>query len=155
MTNFKLIFEQPWFLLLMIPALAMTLIPYFRLKKRYRKTRNRISSMVLHMVVTTLCVLIFAGMKISYDLPNTKNEVILLVDTSYSGKENEVARNGFVESVINSTDSRFQLGIVTFGYDQVYAVELTDQMDGVYAQYLQASHPNPNLEASDIASALE
>lgn len=155
MTNFKLIFEQPWFLLLMIPALAMTLIPYFRLKKRYRKTRNRISSMVLHMVVTTLCVLIFAGMKITYDLPNTKNEVILLVDTSYSGKENEVARNGFVESVINSTDSRFQLGIVTFGYDQVYAVELTDQMDGVYAQYLQASHPNPNLEASDIASALE
>ena len=42
----KIIFSNgPWWLLLLIPALALTLIPYFKLKKRYRRTRNRISSM--------------------------------------------------------------------------------------------------------------
>lgn len=155
MTNLKLTFEHPWLLLLLIPVILMTLIPYFRMNRKYRKTRNRISSMVLHFVVSALCILIFSGMKITYDIPNTESEVLLVVDTSFSGQENEMQKNAFVESVIHSTDSRFRLGVVTFGYDQVYAVELTSRMDGVYDQYLKSPRPNQNYEASDIASALE
>jgi preprotein translocase subunit YajC len=155
MTNLKLTFEHPWLLLLLIPVILMTLIPYFRMNKKYRKTRNRISSMVLHIIVSTLCILIFSGLQITYDIPNTESEVLLVVDTSFSGQENETQKNAFVESVINSTDSRFRLGVVTFGYDQVYAVELTSRMDGVYEQYLRSRRPNQNYEASDIASALE
>lgn len=154
MTNFQLNFDHPWLLLLLAPALAMTLIPYFRMNKKYRRTRNRIVSMILHMVIVTLLVLVFAGFDITYDIPNVENEVLLVVDTSFSGKENEADRNAFVEAVINSTESQFKVGVVTFGYDQVYAVELTDQTDGVYEKYLQAPKPNKTLAASDIASAL-
>ena len=158
MTNFSINFDTPLVLLLMIPALALTLIPYFRLNKRYRGTRNRITSMILHTIVMTLCVLIFAGFNITYDIPNTENEVILVVDTSYSGHENESAMNSFVESVINSTDSQFRVGVVTFGFDQVYAVELTNDVEGAYSQYLNSltqKSPNSDLEATDIASALQ
>lgn len=158
MTNFRINFENPWFLLLLIPALAMTLIPYFRMKKKYRGTRNRITSMVLHTIIMTLCTLVVAGFYITYDIPNTKNEVILVVDTSFSGRENEAEKNTFVEAVINSTDSTFKVGVVTFGYEQVYAVELTNDREGVYESYLQSlqdRNPNRNYEASDIASALK
>lgn len=154
MTNLKFNFDNPWLLLLLVPALLMTLIPYFRINKKYRGTRNRIVSMILHMIVMTLCILIFSGFHITYDLPNADNEVILLVDTSFSGKENEADMNSFVEAVINATDSKFRVGVVTFGYDQVYAVELTNKIEGVYEQYLNAPKPNRNLAASDIASAL-
>lgn len=154
MTNFRLNFDNPWLLLLLIPALAMTLIPYFRMNKRYRCTRNRIVSMILHTIMMTLCILVLAGFDITYDIPNVENEVLLVVDTSFSGKENEADMNAFVEAVINSTDSQFKVGVVTFGYDQVYAVELTDQTDGIYEKYLQAPRPNKALAASDIASAL-
>ena len=46
MTNFRIVFEHPWLLLLLIPAVVLTMLPYFRMNKRYRKTRNRISSIV-------------------------------------------------------------------------------------------------------------
>ena len=155
MTNFRIVFEHPLALLLLIPAVVLTMLPYFRMNKRYRRTRNRITSIICHLVVISLCILIFAGIQITYDVPNTENEVILLVDTSFSGQENESARNEFVETVINTTKNHFKLGVVTFGYDQVYAVPLTNDMELAFQQYLQAPRPNQTAEASDIASALK
>ena len=152
MSNFCIKFSNPWFLLLLIPAVGLALLPYFRMNKRYRNTRNRITSIVLHILVMTLSIAVLAGMTFEYDTPNKENEVILLVDTSDSGKENIDDKNDFVKSIIDNADSMFKLGIVTFGYDQVYAVELSNETDDMYAQYLQA--PSPDNTASDIASAL-
>ena len=78
MTNFRINFSNPWFLLLLIPAALFTLIPYFRIPKKYRRTRNRIASIVLHLVVMVLAVSVLSGMTFAYDIPNTENEVILL-----------------------------------------------------------------------------
>jgi Mg-chelatase subunit ChlD len=156
MTNFRINFENPWLLLLLIPAIALPLISYFRLGKRYRFTRNRITSIALHITVMILSISVLAGLTFSYFLPNKDNEVILLVDASYSNSENEDERNDvddFIKAVINSANSKFKLGVVTFGYDQVYAAELTNETSTLYAQYLQA--PKPNVDtATDIAAAL-
>lgn len=152
MTNFSITFTKPWLLLLLVPALLLTLIPYFRLNKRYRCTRNRIVSMALHVVVMLLAVSLLAGIGIDYDLPNDKNEVILLVDASFSGSELEDEKNDFIKAVVESNDAAFQLGIVTFGYDQVYAAELTKDMSTVFTDYLQA--PLPDTTATDLEAAL-
>ena len=152
MANFTIKFSNPWFLLLLIPALAMALIPYFRMNKRYRKTRNRITSIALHITVMVLSITILAGITFEYDTPNKDNEVILLVDTSDSGKENSDDKDDFVQSVIDNADSMFKLGIVKFGYDQVYAVELSNDTDDMYTQNLSAAAPDNT--ATDIAAAL-
>ena len=153
MTNFSINFSNPWLLLLLIPALLLTLIPYFRLNKRYRGTRNRIVSMVLHLIIMVLAISLLAGASFEYDLPNDENEVILLVDSSFSGTDVESDKDEFIESVINSNNGMFKLGIVSFGFDQVYAVKLTSNMENVYSQYLSA--PKPNTTATDIESALK
>ena len=93
MTNLRFNFENPLLLLLLVPALAMTLIPYFRMNRKYRGTRNRITSMITHTIIMVLCTLVLSGFNVTYDVPNTKNEVLLLVDTSFSGKENEAQKN--------------------------------------------------------------
>ena len=152
MANFTIKFSNPWFLLLLIPALAMALIPYFRMNKRYRKTRNRITSIALHITVMVLSISILAGITFEYDTPNKDNEVILLVDTSDSGAENADDKDDFVQSVIGNADSMFKLGIVKFGYDQVYAVELSNDTDNMYTQYLSAA--TPDNTATDISAAL-
>lgn len=153
MTNFQVNFEHPWFLLLLIPAIALPLISYFRLGKRYRFTRNRITSIVLHITVMVLSIAVLAGLTFSYFLPNTDNEVILLVDSSYSNAEDSQEKtDNFIKEVIASTRSKFKLGIVTFGYDQVYASELSNDTSKTYSNYLQA--PDPNTTATDIESAL-
>ena len=153
MTNFKVNFEHPWFLLLLIPAIVLPLISYFKLNKRYRCNRNRITSLVLHITVMVLSIAVLAGLTFSYFLPNTDNEVILLVDSSYSNSEDsQEETDDFIKEVIASTGSKFKLGIVTFGYDQVYASRLTTKTDRTYANYVQA--PKPDTTATDIASAL-
>lgn len=152
MTNFSVNFSNPWLLLLLIPAVGFTLLPYFRVKKKYRRTRNRIVSIVLHMLIMVLCITVFAGIRFTYDIPNRENEVLLLVDDSYSGERQEAQKKEFVEKVIDSSNSLFKIGVVTFGYDQVYAAKLTNNTDSVYSQYLRA--PRPDNSATDIAAAL-
>ena len=153
MINFDIKFSNPWMLLLLVPALLFTLIPYFRMNKRYRCTRNRITSMVLHMVIMTIAIAVFAGLTMEYDLLNKENEVILLVDSSQSGELTAEAKEEFIKAVIDSSDDKYKLGIVTFGFDQVYAVQMTDEMDSMYAAYLQA--PKPDTTATNIAAALQ
>ncbi len=152
MTNFSINFSNAWFLLLLIPAAFFTLFPYFKMAKRYRRTRNRIVSMVLHTVVMLLCVSILAGIVIKYDKPNLENEVILLVDASFSGEKTKSDKEDFIRSVIDESDSMFKIGIVTFGFDQVYAAELTNNMDALMTSYETAKQPDTS--ATDIASAL-
>ena len=152
MTNFSVIFTNAWWLLLLIPAFALTLISYFKLNKRYRFTRNRIVSIAMHLVVMVLSILLLAGMTMEYYKPNTEVEVLLLVDYSYSLDDSEGEVDDFIKDVVDSCNSQYQLGVVKFGYDQVYAVELTNDMTKVYSGYLASSEPDTT--ATDIASAL-
>ena len=124
MTNFRVNFTNAWWLLLLIPAFALTLISYFKLNKRYRFTRNRIVSIVMHLIIMVLSITLLAGMTAEYYIPNTETEVILLVDYSYTLDDSEDAVDGFIKTVVDNCDSMYKLGIVKFGYDQVYAVEI-------------------------------
>ena len=154
MYNFSIDFIYPWLLLLLIPAVALTLIPYFRLSKRYRKTRNRITSIVLHLIVMTLSISVLAGMTFQYDVPNKENELIVLVDVSDTEEQSAAARDEFVYSVVRDAGyDGFRLGIVTFGFDQEYVVPFTYDMDGVYETYLNAT-TKPDTSATNIAAAL-
>jgi hypothetical protein len=139
MDNFSIQFTSPWLLLLLIPAVIFTLIPYFRASKRYRKTRNRITSIVLHLCVMTLAIALLAGMTFHYTIPNEKNEIILLVDVSDTEETAADARDSFVETVLqDSSYDGYNVGIVTFGFDQVYAVPLTKDVEGIYDLYLDS-----------------
>ena len=153
MKNFSVNFEYPWLLLLLIPALALAVIPHFRVDKKYRRTRNRIISLSLHIVVLILSVAVLAGIRFNYESPNKENEVILLVDRSDSVKNTEEFNDNFIRNVIASAKDSFTLGIVTFGYDTVYAVELGTDPSVAYGRYRSA--PLPDAGASNIAGAIE
>ena len=153
MTNFSVNFTNAWWLLLLIPAIGLTLISYFTLNKRYRFTRNRITSITLHLVIMFLAIALLAGLTFQYYTPNTETEVILLVDTSFTTEDTFEESNDFVKSVIDNCDSMYKLGIVKFGYDQVYALELTNDLNKAYSTYLSAD--DPDTTATDIASALK
>jgi Mg-chelatase subunit ChlD/uncharacterized membrane protein len=100
-----------------------------------------------------LSISVLAGITFEYDVPNTENEVLLLVDVSDSeGEASAQQKDEFIQTVINSSNSMFKIGIVTFGFDQVYAAELNNKTDGLYMEYLSA--PSPDTSATDVASAL-
>ena len=153
MTDFRITFIMPWLLLLFIPAAFITFFPYFRSSKKYRRNRNRITSLVLHACISVLLVLLAANTVFSYNVPNDKNELIILVDKSFSGRDTTGERDSFVKSLIEESGDGVNLGIVTFGYDQVCVLPLTSDKKNAYEKYVNAN--NPDDSASDIASALE
>lgn len=153
MLNFRLNYTHPWLLILFIPALALALIPYFRVMKKYRRTRNRVLSIVFYSLAVFLAVNLLAGVSFSYELPNTENEVIILVDASESGEERANDRDEFIRSIINVCEEDFKIGIVKFGFDQKYVSELSGDTDAVFSKYLASS--DPDTSATDIASALK
>ena len=154
MTNFRIEFLYPWLLLLLIPAFALAFYFYFRISKRYRRTRNRIVSMILYFICATLSIVTLAGITFTYEIPNLETEVILLVDKTYSGETVEEKKNDFIEDAILRSTNVAQIGVVTFGYGEpVYAVPLTTQPGSAFFEYLSAEEPDGT--ATDLATALE
>ena len=154
MQNIELHFSYPWLLLLLIPAVFLTLFSYFKLNKRYRCTRNRIISIVLHICIMFFAIFTLSGFVVRYDIPNEKNEIIILVDKSTSEEEAQQSIDMFVDSVL--TEGRFDgfnMGIVTFGFDQKYVVPMTDELDGVFETYC-AAEDLPDVSATNVAAAL-
>ncbi len=153
MSNFRINYTHPWLLLLLIPAVVLTLWPHLRTPKKYRRTRNRIVSVVTHLSALVLAINLLAGISFSYEKPNLDNELIILVDTSDSGTLSTGEKIEFVQSVINITDGKYRVGIVKFGFGQVDTGELTLDSDTVLESYL--SMDNPDTTATDLASALK
>ena len=153
MIHFKIHFSYPLLLLIFLFGAAMTALLYFRLSKKYRKNRNRITSMVLHLLVLALAVLTLAGTMFTYEIPNKENQIILLVDVSDTTEQSARDRDKFLETVLDMGQyDGYSIGIVTFGYDQVYAVKLTDKVGDIMARYNTAE--KPDTSATDIAAAL-
>ena len=164
MSNFAINFTHPWLLLVLIPLLVVAFIPYFRLNKKYRRTRNRITSLVLHIIVVTLATLVLSGLTFSYEIPREGNEIILLVDVSESEERSEISpldrsdlsaetRDNFVRTALYMCESNgMSVGIVTFGFGQNYCVPFTTDAQEAYRAYINSTPPDSS--ATDIASAL-
>ncbi len=150
---FEIHFENPWLLLLLVPALLCTLIPFFLIPKKFRKTRNRVISVILHALAVTLCCTLIAGISFAYTVPNRENELLIVVDASDSGSEQADARDDYIQTILNLADDSEKVGIVTFGYDQVYAAPLSYDTREVYRTYLAAAAPDAS--ATNISAALE
>ena len=148
-------YSHPWMLLLLIPALLLAFIPYFKVTKKYRRNRNRVTSLVLYLIVAFLTINLLAGFRINYSVSNNNNEIILLVDVSNTENQSKDDRDGFVETLLRAGKyDNYKVGVVTFGFTQKYAVPLTYDVAKIYEKYESSLDDLPDITATDIASAL-
>ena len=153
MLSISINFAYPYLLLLIIAFLIATFIPYFMISKKYRNTRNRIVSIVCHIFASILAVLMLSGMTFVNTNSNPNNEIIILVDKSDSTIQKEDEIDDFIETVIDRARfDKFKVGVVTFGFNQVYAVPLTNDYQSIMSKYDNADLPDQS--ASDLAAAI-
>lgn len=156
MSNLTIHFDNPWLLFVIIPLLLITLIPFIRIPKKFRNTRNRVISVTLHCLVAIMLSCLLAGLYFTFTVPNKDNEVMIVVDSSDSNKESTEARDTYIQQIIGMCGENYKVGIVTFGYDNVYAAPLSFDTKEVYRQYLiSKATQSADGSATDISSALE
>lgn len=144
MSNFEILFDRPWLLLLLIPAFAIVLIPFLRITAKRRKTPKRIIPVVLHMVICTLLVLALSG--ISFIVGEDTQSVMILLDLSDSTETRQSEMIAFANQMTERLDEN--CGVLAFGGNTVYEVTLDDENKTVASSSVVATD-------TDIASALE
>jgi len=149
--NFEL--ENPMLLLLLIPAIAFALWPYFRIKKHRRRTRNRVVSMVLHIVILVLIMAVFVNFKVNIKNVLVEQDTIILVDVSESGTSTKKEKDEYIKTILSDYDNSNKVGIVTFGKDVEYVSELSSDAEDVYNAYKK--HKNgTDVDATNLEEAL-
>ncbi|MCH5162956.1 MAG: VWA domain-containing protein [Clostridiales bacterium] len=146
-------FDNGWLLFLLVPAIGLALIPYFRVPKQHRNTLNRVLSLSIHCVILLLAVLMLAGLSFTFTQVSVKKDVIILVDASDSTETTKEEMDEFIDSILSEVDSRHRVGIVTFGGDCVYSAEMSKDPKEVKKQYSEQKQ-TPVGDATDISSAL-
>ncbi len=145
--------ENPLWLLLLIPAFLVAFITFFMVNKRFRYDATRIVSLILYLLGSIILVLVISGFTMGITKENKENEVLLLVDKSYSDKDSKESRDSFVRKAIDNKPANVKLGIVTFGYDLAYLLELTNDKTGAYDKYLKAQPLDDS--ATNLEKALD
>ncbi len=145
MSNIEITFENPWLLLLVIPSLAVILIPFLLLPKKRRKTFKKIAPVILHSVIAVFLVLILSEFSIVKN--SDEQAVMLLVDLSDSMGTVQEAIAERTEEILNLIDENTPTGVMVFGGNHVYSLKLGEE------RLLELSAVSS--DATDIESALE
>ncbi len=151
MKNFELGFQYPFRLLLLIPALAVILIPYFRMPKKRRTLKKRIPA-ILHCLVSLLLALAIAGMQFS--AVTSSQAVILLIDSSTSTDRVRDTIEDTAAQLASAIDRSTDIAAVRFADAQAEVLSFGSKDRDLLS--FNEVHPNAtNIEdALDFASSL-
>ncbi len=151
MNNIDIIFTHPQFLFLIIPSLAITLIPFFVISCTSRFTFRRTAAAVIRSIALTLLCFVIAGMSIVSR--SDMYSVVILVDLSDSTKDLQADMISYAAELADSVSSNgTEVKTVAFASNSFVSSDLS-----------LVGEKNGNggnsdtliTDASDISSAIE
>ncbi|MBR2024516.1 MAG: VWA domain-containing protein, partial [Clostridia bacterium] len=138
-------FDNPYLLLLIIPAVLAIIIPYFISKNKDNKATTWLISVFIHIAIIVVVVLAVAGLSTESVL--TETTVYVVADVSYSSERNLDEIDKYIEEIKNNLPEKTKLGVVCFGKESVILASPGRKINSVKSVDLDDS-------ATDIAGAL-
>ncbi len=139
-------FDNPLLLLVFIPMVLLTVIPYVIAIRRGNRAKGPKISLALHLVISAIITLALAGLSTTTVI--TETNVFVVADVSYSSSGSFERIDGYIDEIENNLPRNSKLGVVCFGKDQVLHTALGDRISSVAGTSVDDS-------ATDIASALD
>ncbi len=139
-------FDNPWILLVGILLLALIVAAFIITIKKENKTKNNITSFILHIIIVVLLTLAFA--KTTYETVITETNIYVLADVSYSSNKNLDLIDQYINDLQKTSPKNTKIGIVCFGKNYQLLNKPGDNIKSVKEATVDNS-------ATDIASALE
>ena len=138
-------FDNPLLLILLIPMLALVLIPYFIAIRKENKSGAAAIALSLHLVIVLLVVLAAAGM--SNVTVITETELYVLADVSHSMSDKLDLVDEYIERVEDELPRNSEMGVITFGKNYKLHTPLGERITSVKDNTVNGS-------ATDVVSAL-
>ena len=139
-------FDNPLLLLVFIPMVLLTVVPYVIAIRRGTRAKAPKISLALHLVISAIITLALAGLSTTTVI--TETNVYVLADVSYSSMGSLDRIDGYIEEIEDNLPKNSKLGVICFAKDQVIHTELGGDVTSVKNASVDAS-------ATDIASALD
>lgn len=139
-------FDNPYLLLLIIPAILIIALPFFIAIKRDMRKKSTVASLVIHVVIVLLVALAVSGFSIITVM--TETQVYVVADMSYSTSKNIDKIDGYIEELSKNLPINSKLGVVCFAKDQVLLTSAGEELQSV-------KNANVDYSSTDIASALD
>ena len=108
-------FDNPYWLLLVIPLLAAVLIPYFISVSKDNKNKSWILSLAIHIAIVVSLTLAAAGLV--HTTVMTRTKVYVVADVSYSASRDFDTIDEYIQQIDEAMPQNSRLGIVCFGKD--------------------------------------
>ncbi|MBQ7907200.1 MAG: hypothetical protein IJ309_04410 [Clostridia bacterium] len=113
----------PWFFLILIPALILGVIPFFRLHKKRRMSSKHLIPFIIHLALIFVLTSMLAGIKITETITApTDNSVVFVVDMSDSNSVMIEEMDERIHDIMKVADLEItRFGLVVFGGDSGYS----------------------------------
>ncbi len=143
---------RPYLALLMIPALVLALIPFFRLHKSRRTSLKHLLPLFIHLVILAIATALITDIHIieTTTAPEA-TQIVVVADMSDSNSPMKPEMNEYISGVVNNADEATEVAVVVFADDNIYLVEFGDTKQ----DYLEVSGEAVKSGNTDIQGALE
>ena len=109
--------DYPLFFLILIPALLLGIIPFFKLHKKRRMSSKHLIPFIIHLTLILLLTSLLAGVKIRETITApVDNTVVFVVDMSDSNSPMMDEMDDYIHEIVANADQEItKFGLVAFG----------------------------------------
>lgn len=154
--KFNVNLDRPILLLLIVPALVLGIIPFFRLHKNRRMASKHIIPFIIHLLVVSILATMISGVRITeIDATPTDTNVIVVADMSESNAPMRAKMEEYINSLYDKgselTDETIKIGVVAFAKGQIKVTELGGDLENC----LEIEDTALDKSVTDIEAALK
>ena len=138
-------FDNPYLLLIAIPAILLVLIPFLIIRNKDNKSGAWTISLFLHIIIIALISIVVAGLSKTTLL--TETTIYVVADVSHSSEKNLDKIDEYIEEINENLPEKTKLGVVCFGKNCVITTTAGRKLSSVKNSGVDSS-------ATNIVSAL-
>ncbi len=141
-------FDNPYLLLILIPLLALILVPIFMAIRKENNSKSVVASTIIH-VVLALCIALALGGMI-YTSVMTQTQVIVVADVSYSANRNLDQVDDYINEIEDNLPRNSKMSVIVFARDYKVLTEMGEDFTSVKDHGFNAAQ----TDATNISAAL-
>ncbi len=141
-------FDNPYLLLVLIPLLALILVPIFIAIRKENNSKSVMASLTIHIILALCITLALAGM--TYTAVMTQTQVIVVADVSYSSNRNLDQVDDYIQQIQKNLPRNSEMSVVVFGREYKVLTEMGEDLVSVKEHGFKPTQ----IDATDISSAI-